>query len=232
MIPPVEAIRSILWNRIVLDGKKIPVVKRSYPYDKTPCVTIDDSGASKFYQRHIITEPYPVDESHPQYNPHDPDKLVPQQVIREDYSATINVNVWSDTIDEQEKLNNIIADLFYKAQTDHYMFCTNYNQDDNSCGYLGDTCKAYGNRLDKKGVKYQCPSPYDFHYENIFKKHNLVRASFHVNPAFNLDDLNRKEILYRSVIRVETGYYIDYIVGGLKNTGVDNSVNISRVDYG
>ena len=45
MIKPIQAILYILRGNITLDGKTVPVIKRNYPLDKTPCVNIDDSAS-------------------------------------------------------------------------------------------------------------------------------------------------------------------------------------------
>lgn len=221
MIPVVDAIRRVLWSNVVLDTHKIPVVKRSYPYDKTPCITIDDSSSSTFIDRQIINEDYSIGENHFQY---DVDKQIPQQVLRETHQVTVNVNIWSDTIDEQEKLNNIVMDLFHKAQSDHCMFCDNY--DKGTCTKMMVECYGLNTPTDVRGVKQQCPRPYEYGYKNIFTTYNLIRASFMVEQPFNLDDHSKEEILYRSVIRVHSAYYTDYIIGGKQSTNVNNDTLI------
>lgn len=212
MIPPIKAVRRILWGNIILDGEKIPVVKRSYPYDKTPCVTIDDSGGSAFLNRQILNVSYPVSNEHPQFDVENPFKKLPQQVLREYYETTLNINIWCNTEDEREKLNNMILDLFYEVQSDHYKFCNNYH--DGDCSYMDNTCYAK-HFNDMKTVKNQCPNPLVYGYENIFTTYNLNRASFHLDQPFSLDDRSKDGVLLRSVLKLHTGYYIDYVIGGL-----------------
>ena len=217
MITPVKAIKKVLWGNLYCNGVKVPVIKRSYPYDKTHCVTIDDSSASTFINRHIITEPYPVDKSHPLFDAEFPFKKYPQQVLREVHQITVNINAWSDTPNEQEELNNNIMDLFHKAQSDYYLFCDQYNN--GFCSFMDNTCYAKHfydtNKLNVRGVKGQCPNPKVYGYKNIFTTYNLYRDSFMVEQPFNLDDTSKKDIVYRSVIRLHTGYYTDHIIGGL-----------------
>ena len=216
MIPLVDAIRRVLWGNVTLNGAKIPVVKRSYPYDKTPCVTIDDSGSSQVVHRDILNADYLLNENHPQYDK----RIIPQQVLRETHQCTINVNIWSDTVDQQEELNNTVMRLFHEAQSDHYQFCDNYNK--GQCNYLQDEClgKSTTSLLNNRSVKAQCPNPYEFGYKNIFTTYNLIRASFMVEQPFNLDDKSKDSILYRSVIKVHSGYYTDHIIGGYIDTKV------------
>lgn len=218
MIPPVKAIRRVLWGNVEYDGHKIPVIKRSYPYDKTPCITIDDSGSSTFINRQILTEDYPADNGHPDFDQNNPFKLLPQQVLREIHQTTVNINIWSDSASEQEDLNNIVMKLFHEAQSDHYKFCDQYH--DGNCSYMDNTCYAE-HFLNNRSVKHQCPKPTVYGYKNIFTTYNLYRDSFMVEQPFNLDDRSKDEIVYRSVIRLHTGYYVDHIIGGLTNHNVE-----------
>ena len=221
MIPPIKAIKRVLWGNIVLDGNKIPVIKRSYPYDKTPCVTIDDSGGSAFKDRQILNVPCYVNKEHPQYDVQNPFKKIPQQVLREYYETTININVWANSEDEREQLNNIILKLFYDAQSDNYMFCNNYH--DGDCSYMDNTCYAVHFNGTGRSAKQRCPNPLVYGYENIFMTYNLIRASFHLDQPFSLDDMNKDNVILRSVLKLHTGYYVDHIIGGIVNDEIDFS---------
>ena len=224
MIPPVQAIKRVLWGNVTLNGKKIPVIKRSYPYDKTPCITIDDSASSTFIDRQIINEEYPLHKNHPQFDPFHPFKKHPQQVLRETHQITININIWSDTVNEQEELNNTVLELFHQAQSDHYQFCDQYNNGD--CNYMDNTCYAKHFNDGIRTSKSQCPNPLVYGYKNIFTKYNLFRDSFLVEQPFNLDDTSKDEIVYRSVIRLHTGYYTDHIIGGVISKTINYDENI------
>jgi hypothetical protein len=218
MISPVKAVRRVLWGNVDLDGELVPVIKRSYPYDRTPCITVDDSGASTFINRHIITEKYPLQKGHPLYDPEDPFKKEYQQVLREIWQVSLNINVWTDTITEQDTLNDKIIKLFHLAQSDHYLFCDQYH--DGNCSYMDNTCYAQHFQESTRGIKCQCPNPSVYGYKNIFTTYNLYRDSFHVDQPFNLDDTSKDNIIYRSVIKLHTAYYTDHIIGGLTQNKV------------
>lgn len=221
MIPPIKAVRRVLWGNVVLDGNMVPVVKRSYPYDKTPCITIDDSGGSAFLDREILNVKYALSREHPQFDERNPFKKFPQQVLRENYETTLNINIWCNTEDEREKLNNIVLELFYQAQSDHYRFCNSYH--DGDCAYMDNTC--YGKHFNGENLlrqsKNQCPNPLVYGYENIFTTYNLYRSSFHLDQPFSLDDRGKDGILLRSVLKLHTGYYVDYIIGGVISEDMD-----------
>ena len=213
MIPPLKAIRKILWGNLKLNNRTVPVIQRSYPMDMTPCITIDGTGGSTFLQRYIINEDYPLSPSHPQYDNTKPFEKYPQQVIREKYQTSIKINTWSDNGDEREELNNQIQRLFYEAQSDHYRFCNNY--EDGDCASLG--CRCYGEYFDtdKRGVKHQCTNPSLYNYSNIFTTYNLERDTFHLDQPYTLEDRIKDDNVYRSVLTLHTAYYTDYVIGGL-----------------
>lgn len=214
MIPPLQAVRRVLWGNVVLDGKKIPVVKQGYPYDKSPCITIDDSGGSAFIERSITNVKYPLQNTHPQFDPENPFKKVPQQVLREYFETTLNIHVWANTEDEREKLNNIILKLFHEAQSGHYKFCNQYH--DGDCSYMDNTCYAeHFDKVNSRLIKNQCPNPEVYGYENIFTTYNLIRASFYLNQPYSLNDYSKDNTMLRSVLKLHTGYFVDHIIGGI-----------------
>ncbi len=222
MIPPVKAIVRVLWGNVELKGKKVPVVVRTYPYDKIPCITIDDSGGSAFMDRQIINEKYPLPPNHPQFDKENPFKKAPQQVLREEFETNISIHVWCNTEDEREELNNNILRLFHEAQSDHFKFCDNYH--DGDCAYIDNTCYAeHFDKINMKTAKKKCPNPLVYGYENIFTTYNLIRASFYVNQPFTSDDLSQKDVVLRSIIRVHTGYYTDYIIGGITSNKIEHT---------
>lgn len=216
MIPPVKAIRRILFDNVFYNEEIVPVKKRTYPYDETPCITIDDSGSSACLQRDIVNDYYPLDKNHPQYDAEFPFKRYPQQVLRETHQTRVKVNVWCDDEFMREDLNNQVDLLFHQAQSDYYKFCNNYREGD--CAGCGGPCIVESLPDDKRAVKGQCPNPSLYHYLNVFDTYGLIRASFIVNQPFSLDDLSKTEPVLRSVFQVTTGYYVDHVIGGRIST--------------
>lgn len=227
MIPPLQAIRKILWGNVLINGKKVDVIQRDYPYDKTPCITIDDSGGSQMLRRYVLIEEYPLSPNHPQYVHDNPFKKFPQQVLREYFNTTININVWADTGDERENINNEVMKLFHEAQTDHYRYCKNFI--DGECASLGGVCYATNSKFDKRGVKQQCPQPLLYKYSNVFTTYNLERDTFYIDAPFSLNDTSKDEMIYRSVFKLHTSYYIDHIIGGIvpRSVCVDTDEQVS-----
>ncbi len=67
MIKPMRALIKTLQGKIILDdGTDVRIVKRDYPIDKTPCITIDNSGGTAIINKHITNKDYPIPNDHPQ----------------------------------------------------------------------------------------------------------------------------------------------------------------------
>lgn len=224
MIPLVKAIRRILFDNVFYKGEIVPVKKRTYPYDTTPCITIDDSGGSAFMERHIDNDYYPVSNTHPLYDEEDPFRKFPQQVLREVHQGSVNVNVWCDDEFMREDLIKQVEKLFKQAQSDYYIFCDNYREGE--CAGCNGPCIVDLTVPEKRMVKGQCPNPELYHYKNVFTTYNLIRASFIVNQPFSLDDLSKTEPVLRSIFKVTSGYYVDHVIGGLvsQSLGSDTTV--------
>jgi len=211
MIKPIQAIIRMLQGRIILnDGTDVRIVKRDYPIDKTPCITIDNSSGTAVIQKNITNKDYVIPKTHPQYDPNKPNQTISQQVIREQRNITLDLSVWCDNEDERDEITDKISELFYQIQSDHYTFCANYNN--GNCTFLKDECQVDDNSF--RGVKKQCPKPTEYHYQNLFTIFDIIRATFDVAPSYILDDLTTNPPVRRSIIRVSFSYYDYYNIGG------------------
>ena len=203
---------KVLHNNIRLsNGETVRIIKQDYPYDHTPCITFDDSGGTSIHQKHIINDDQPLPPDHPQYDPDHPHKQVSQQILMEERGISININIWCNTQDEREEINNQIRNLFYKVQSDHYMFCGHYK--DGDCISLGGECRALTIE-NNRSVKSQCPRPIEYDYINIFKAYDIIRSTFDVNPSYDLDDKSANPPILRSIIKVSFNYYTYHTIGG------------------
>lgn len=185
-------------------------------------MTIDNSGGTAIINKHIIDKDLSILENHPQYDVSNPDKLIAQQVIREERSISLDLNIWCDDEWQRDEITEKIIEIFYKIQSDYYEFCQQY--DDGECKYLDCECKVDNTTF--RGVKGQCPKPIDYHYENIFKKYDIIRHSFDVTPPFILDDNSTKPPVLRSKMRISFSYYDYYRIGGAvtENINVDEDL--------
>lgn len=212
MIKPIQVMIAILQGKIILDnGLDVRIVKREYPIDKTPCITIDNSGGTTVLKKHVTNKDYILSPNHPQYDESNPNKTISQQVIREQRSISLELNIWCDNEDERDEITAKISELFYQVQSDHYKFCNNYN--DGHCQFLDRSCEAL-NKNYMRGIKNQCPKPNEYHYQNVFKTFDIIRATFDVAPPYILDDITTKPPVLRSIIQVSFSYYEYYRIGG------------------
>ena len=211
MIKPIQALLKIIQGRIVLnDGTPVNVIKRDYPYDHTPCITIDDSGGTAVINKIITNRDYLIPTTHPQYDPENPNKTISQQVIREQRTIKLGIHIWCDDEYQREEITKKVRKLFYMVQSDHYEFCQQY--DNGNCTFLDTECKVNPHTI--RGIKNQCPKPYDYHYTNIFTAFDIIRATFDVAPPYILDDLTTTPPVLRSIIPVSFSYYDYYRIGG------------------
>lgn len=223
MIKPLRAILKILQGKIILNnGTDVRIVKREYPIDKTPCITIDNSSSTSIIQKNIINKDYIIPNNHPQYNQNNPNQKISQQVMREERSIDLDLNVWCDDENQRDEITEKILELFYKVQSDYYEYCQNYNA--GQCAFLNKACKVNNNT--GRGVKKQCPNPIEYNYKNIFKQFDIIRATFDVTPPYILDDLTTNPPVLRSIIRVSFSYYDYHVIGGAisQNLNVDEEL--------
>lgn len=214
---------KVLYNNVMLRDSPVKIIRRDYPYDNTPCLTIDNSGGTSTIQKHITNRDYIVPETHPQYDPEHPDKTISQQVIREEHRISLNINIWVDSEDDREEIVNNISRIFYQVQSDHYKFCNNYH--DGHCEFIDDSCKVFS-VMNGRSAKNQCPHPRDYGYQNIFKTYDIIRSTFDVAPAYDLDDNSVNPKVLRSIIPVSFNYYDYYVIGGVisQNLSIDEGL--------
>lgn len=209
---PTKAILKILRNNIFCNDKVVPVIRRTYPLDKSPCITIDDSIGADTLNIRVLQKKLPLDENHPQYDSQDPYKEFPQQTYEYKRNIELRINSWTNSEDERELINEQIMELIYKVQSDHYMFCSNYS--DGNCAYLGEKCASTVEKTNSRGIKNQCPNPTKYGYKNIFKTFNLDRWSFSVEPPFFSDQTEATPPILHSIFRFYCTYYEYHVIGG------------------
>lgn len=208
MRKPIQAILYILRNNLQYNGKTIPVIKRNYPIDKTPCVNIDDSASTvtvdkKIYNRTINNEK--------------------KEYYRVHRKTLLNIHLWCDTEQQREDLTNQITDLFNMAYLDHYYFCSQYEKETQQCKTLNTTCESInkGKHLYKSN-KNKCPQPTNYNYQNIFTRYDLIKKSWDLQTPFSNDNTNTKPPTLHNIFRLNCEYY-DYVeIGGI----VSNKLHI------
>lgn len=202
MIKPIQAILYILRGNITLDGKTVPVIKRNYPLDKTPCVNIDDSASVVTLNKWIC-------------NLKD-DENVKREYLRVHRRTVLNIHCWIDSEQQREDLTNQITNLFNMAYLDNYRFCTKYNKETCECSTLGIECPTVtqGKHL-YKSSKEKCPQPLEYGYENIFTKYDLIKSRFDLRTPYSADIDTTKPPTLHSIYKLDCEYYDYTLIGGI-----------------
>lgn len=202
MIKPIQAILYILRGNITLDGKTVPVIKRNYPLDKTPCVNIDDSASVVTLNKWIC-------------NLKD-DENVKREYLRVHRRTVLNIHCWIDSEQQREDLTNQITNLFNMAYLDNYRFCTKYDKETCECSTLGMECPTVtqGKHL-YKSSKEKCPQPLEYGYENIFTKYDLIKSRFDLRTPYSADIDTTKPPTLHSIYKLDCEYYDYTLIGGI-----------------
>lgn len=195
----IKALLRVLRGNITINDKVVPVVKRNYPLDKTPCIIIENSGGSNTLNKYRLNLHYPTSD----------DPLC--DVLKTEKTCTVQIHVYCNNENDRENINTQINELFNKAESDHYQLCDNYN--DGECKYLNSECPAQTNKY-SRGVKGQCPKPEEYHYSNIYSTYSLKREYCNFEEPFDLDDLNTMPPTLHSVFKVNANYYTYHRLGG------------------
>lgn len=215
----IKTLLDILRGNVNYQGVNVPVIKRGYPLDKTPCITLDDSAGTVTIDNQIMMIKLPVPESHFQ---HEDYPILPQQVIRKTKDSAVNIHVWASNESERVSILNKINELFEKVERNNYFFCTNY--DNGNCRTQEGTCKAITMNTHSRGIKEQCPNPKEYNYQGVLEKNNVKPDSFEVQDPFDTDDLSTKPITPHSIIKVNMVYYTYTPIGGKISTEISNVI--------
>lgn len=195
MIEPLQLTIHLLQGRIknlTLDDN-IPIIKRDYPYDHTPCITIENSGGTATLQKQYTHQPT-------------------EQLV-DTLRATVNIHIWADHEDERQYIIKQIETLFNQLQTDHHTLCLNYH--DGQCNTIQSNCPVTDkSNMNSRSVKGQCPDPERYQYRNLFTQYNILRDTFSVEPAFDNDELTTNQPVLHSIIQATMAYKHIYNIGG------------------
>lgn len=202
MIKPIQAILYILRGNVILDDKIVPVIKRNYPLDKTPCINIDDSASVTTVNKKI----YNIKDS----------EGTPHQYLRTRRRTILNIHCWIDNENQREQITAQVTELFTKAYLDNHMFCTQYDKETGQCNTLNSLCPTTedGKHL-YKSVKDKCPKPTKYGYENIYTRYDLIKSAWDLQTPYSNDNTNTKPPTLHSLFKLNAEYYDYTLIGGI-----------------
>lgn len=185
-----KAILKLFQKRVFNNGKRIPVIRRNKPVETMPCLTIEQSG-NTFQKRDVVN--------------------TSKQFLRLKYSSEIMLNVWCNSEEERNDIVNQIHEILFKALSNHYEICSNFNEGE--CSYLGRECEALTIE-NGRSFKGQCPFPEKNNYSSFFKTNNILKNTFEFYGESDIDELNINPPVLRTLIRLRMDYYVYHCIGG------------------
>lgn len=210
-----QFILDVLQGRLSVDGESVRLIQSPPQYNNMPTVTIDNSAGARILNSNKYN--IPVNERM-------------QEAIVTEYEIDLRVDIWALTEDQRQSLINQVQVCFMKALSDHYEYCTSYN--DGTCTPREADCLVdlpeYA--TDKRAVKKQCPCPQELPYQNLWSKHHIDMTTFTINPAYDLDELNETEPVLRSRFDISFNYKDCYIIGGKTSQDILNKTEDNEND--
>ena len=196
-------ILDILQGRLTdVNGESVRLIQTPPQYNNVPCLTIDNSAGTRTLNSNKTN--ISVDGRM-------------QEAIWTLYETDLRIDIWALTEQTRQSLINQVQSCFNKALSDHYEYCTSYNNKTCDC-IVEQPEYAY----DKRAVKKQCPHPEELPYENLWTKYHIDLASFTLTPAYDLDELNETKPILRSRIDISFNYTDYYIIGGKTSQSISN----------
>ena len=194
----IQFLLDLFYHHIKYNDSFVPIIKRFYPIDKTPCITLDNqSNTLKYYYY--------------SYNPY--------EWLNKHFEAITVVNLWCNTEDERQNILEQIDDCFNGVINYHYPFCTRYH--DGECETLASDCPAPTSTRGR-ACKHQCPKPEEYNYESLFTKYKVNPNSFGVNQGIDNDEYDKRDVLLRTMITVNFEYITSYCNDGKISTKLEN----------
>ena len=184
------------------NGESVRLIQAPPQYNAMPCITLDNSAGT-----HTL-------DSNKTNITLDNQRV---EAIVTQYETDLRIDIWALKETTRQTLIQQINECFMKALSDHYTYCTSYN--DGSCQCIVEDPEY---EHDKRAIKKQCPTPHNLPYENLWTKHNIDQATFTITPAYDLDELNETEHILRSRIDISFNYTDYYIIGGKTSQNIKN----------
>ena len=196
-------ILDVLQGRLCdVNGESVRLIQAPPQYNNIPTITIDNSAGTSILNSNKTNITFDGRR---------------QEAIITEYEADLRLDIWALKETTRQTLIQQITECFMKALSDHYTYCTSYNN--GTCECIVET-PEYAH--DKRAIKKQCPTPHDLPYENLWTKYNIDPASFTLTPAYDLDELNETEPVLRSRIDISFNYTDYYIIGGKTSQNIRN----------
>lgn len=186
----VSFLLQLFYNRVKIGTDTVPIIKKPYPIDKTPCITFDEQD-TRLVEKYFTYEP--------------------EEYLNRVYDTSITINLWCDNETTRQKILDEIHTCINQLETDNYQLCTNY--EDGTCTHLERACPV-PDSTHGRCMKHQCPHPEDYEYCNLFTKYNVYRNTLNISEGVDNDEYDRKPPLLRTMITTNFRYLTKYCNDG------------------
>lgn len=199
---------QLLQNRIVLDGRVVPVLDVFPPTDNIPCVTMTKSGGLGLTQKDVFYN----------YSADDP-SLVVEKVIRKIYDKVITIHIWGHIPEERDYIFTRVEECIEDAVNDDFLFCSKYNLTDLSCSQTGNQCDALTVQNSKTRMR-MCPyggitstsDPLFRGPSSVLVSAGIHRESVSPRGEVNVDQLDIVPEVYHSTLAVDFKIDVDKVI--------------------
>lgn len=185
-----KAFIDLLRNHLPISNDKIYTGNRYRPKDISPCVNLILADENFIRRRYVEIEQ--------------------KQHIQQEYNVELWINVWCNTEEQRQELNDSIDLRIKQALANHYTTCNHYNINEQNCSITDESCEALTSQSGRAN-KNQCPDITK--YQSFFNYNHILKRTFQCNVN-DLDELNVSEPLLRTVFKLNMNYYNYYEIGG------------------
>jgi hypothetical protein len=207
---------QLLRGHIVCESVSVPVLTQYYPEDKSPAITMWQTGISsktsgktwRWYRR--VASPLP--STHPYYDPANPNSAyVQQQNKQNEDEKEISLHFWSNSIDELDCMVDQFKQRLTEAQHYHYTCCTKYDPTTHFCSFDGEECPAR-TTYNRFSVQGKCPYPDERKPIHFFEAAGISTQSVFIRNEVFLGELAETPEIYKATINLSYNIVSEYTV--------------------
>lgn len=219
---------KIFYGNVSVNSQVTEVITEFPPREILNSITMADNGGLGEQGTYVEYPLTTLDPTDPNYNPNNPDELYNKERRYQEVSkGSISLHVWGNTSAERDKIITQMKRLLKLAKKNHYLFCTNYEQD-GTCKTTGKPCDAIAQTGDIK----PCPYPYITDSESPYYRNpstwwiytGVRKTDFVVGGSTNADQYNIQPPVYHTYMNV------DYMLDEYLSESVNPALNV-KTDF-
>ena len=141
--PATKCFYNILKRANLTLDEPVKILTEYPPDDAIPCVSMIDTASGIKPDKRIYYNYGPLPETHPYYNPNNPDiEYIVEKVLRTTSHGVITLHVHANSKDEKDSLVFQVNQAIDRAFMGNYRECMNYDYTTGHCETTSETCDA------------------------------------------------------------------------------------------